>query len=80
MEYLIGAGVMWFIMACLFTWYQETYNNIIEFLIAFPLVILAFPYFTFIYPFYCFKKRKQKVIFSDTPSSPEGEFRFGEDD
>ena len=32
MEYLIGAGIMWVILAILFTWYQDSYNKVAEFL------------------------------------------------
>ena len=88
MEYLIGAIVMWIVLAGLFTWYQETYNNVVELIIAFPLVMIVGFYFIITYPFYYFKKvyRKKKygivdpiVVYDDTPSSPEGEFRFGEE-
>lgn len=88
MEYLIGAIVMWIVLAGLFTWYQETYNNVVELIIAFPVAMIVGFYFIITYPFYYFKKvyRKKKygivdpiVVYDDTPSSPEGEFRFGEE-
>jgi uncharacterized membrane protein len=39
MEYVIGAIVMWVILAVLFTWYQDSDNEVVEFTIALPLVI-----------------------------------------
>ena len=137
MEYLIGAGVMWVILAGLFTWYQETYKEFLEIIVALPIVIFVWILAILQFPFACFWKfirnairgvsedawnkanlkhfkrfgnicfvydkrarafqnkffmvrlvpndnkeiiHTPTIIYSDISSSPEGEFRIGEDD
>jgi hypothetical protein len=140
MEYIIGASVMWIVLAGLFTWYQTASSrkaeNALEVIIALPLVVTAWTFAIFSFPFALFWKfirnavkgvredvwqkfnfkhfarignicfvydekaklwqnklfmvriipngntkvvRDIEVICDDTPSSPEGEFRFGEE-
>ena len=84
MEYVVGAIVMWVILAGLFTWYQDSYNKVAEFTIALPLVIpvgifiivagLLVRLWRFIR-----KKPVRTFITDNTPSVPEGEFRIGEE-
>ena len=84
MEYVIGAIVMWVVLAVLFTWYQDSYNKVVEFTIALPLVIpvgifiiiagLLVRLWRFIR-----KKPVHAFITDNTPSVPEGDFRIGED-
>ena len=84
MEYVVGAIVMWVVLAGLFTWYQDRYNKVVEFTIALPLVIpvgifiivagLLVRLWRFIR-----KKPVHTFITDNTPSVPEGEFRIGEE-
>lgn len=84
MEYVVGAIVMWFVLAVLFTWYQDSYNKVVEYIIALPLMIpigifaivvgLLIRLWRFIQ-----KKPINTFITNNTPSVPEGEFRIGEE-
>lgn len=84
MEYVVGAIVMWVVLAGLFTWYQDSYNKVVEFTIALPLVI---PVGIFIIVAGLLTRlwriiRKKPVctfITDNTPSVPEGKFRIGEE-
>jgi hypothetical protein len=84
MEYIIGAIVMWFVLAVLFTWYQDSYNKAVEHIIALPLVIpmgifvivagLLIRLWRFIQG-----KPINTFVTDNTPSVPEGKFRIGEE-
>lgn len=85
MEYLIGSGIMWVILAILFIWYQDSYNTAVEFFIALPLVIPVGLFFIIAYPLVRFwrfirKKPNQGIEIVNTPSCPDGEFRIGKDE
>lgn len=54
MEYMIGALVMWLVLAVMFFLYQETLNSIFESIISLPILLpcwigalLFFPFFVF---------------------------------
>jgi hypothetical protein len=140
MEYVVGASVMWVVLAGLFTWYQTARSrkveNVLEVIVALPLVVVACTFAILSLPFALFWKfirnavkgvredvwqkcnfkhftrignicfvydekaklwhnkifmvriiskgntkivRDTEVICDNTPSSPEGEFRFGEE-
>ena len=84
MEYVVGAIVMWFVLAVLFTWYQDSYNRVVEFIIALPFMI---PVGIFVIVAGLLvrlwriiqKKPINTFITDNTPSVPEGEFRIGEE-
>ena len=136
MEYVIGAFVMWVVLAVLFTGYQKTYSEVLEVVVALPVVVAVFAFAILCFPFLLiwkfvrnavkgvsqevWDKAKLKhfkrignicfvyddrarafqnkffmvrlvpskgkgivhepmVIYSDVPSVPKGEFRFGEE-
>lgn len=85
MEYLIGAGIMWVVLAILFTWYQDSYNKAVEYFIALPLAIPVGIFIIVVYPLvklwrFIRKKPSQGIKVVNTPSCPEGEFRIGKDE
>lgn len=84
MEYVVGAIVMWVVLAVLFTWYQDSYNKVAEFTIALPLAILVGIFIIvtgLLVRLWRFIRKKpvRTFITDNTPSVPEGEFRFGEE-
>lgn len=140
MEYIIGAGVMWVVLAGLFTWYQTArpaiVEDVLEVIIALPVIITIWILAILQLPFVLFWKfirnavkgvredvwqkcnfkhfarignicfvydekaklwqnklfmvrivsngnikviRDTELVCDNTPSSPEGEFRFGEE-
>ena len=140
MDYIIGASVMWIVLAGLFTWYQTARSrkveNILEVIVALPIVIVVWIFVILSLPFVLFWKfirnavkgvredvwqkcnfkhfarignicfvydekaklwqnkifmvriisngntkivRDMEVFCDNTPSIPEGEFRFGEE-
>ena len=136
MEYVVGAIMMWVVLSALFTWYQKTYSEILEVVVALPVMVAVWIFAILCYPFTLFwkfirnavkgvseevwNKAKLKhfkrignicfvydkkarafenkffmvrlvpskgkgivhdpvIIYSDIPSTPEGEFRTGEE-
>jgi hypothetical protein len=140
MDYIIGASVMWVVLAVLFTWYQTAKSrkieDILEVIVALPFVVAVWAFAILSLPFDLFWKfirnavkgvredvwqkcnfkhftrigniyfvydekaklwqnkifmvriisngntkivRDMEVFCDNTPSSPEGEFRFGEE-
>ncbi len=60
MKYVIGAGVMWIVLAGLFTWYQTAsprkLENVLEVIIALPIVIAVWTLAILQFPFSLFWK------------------------
>ena len=62
MEYVVGAIVMWIVLAGLFTWYQETYNEVLEVIVALPLVVVIWTLVVLQFPFIVFWKFIRNAI------------------
>ena len=58
MEYIIGASVMWVVLAGLFTWYQTArtrkVENILEVIVALPIVVAIWTFAILSLPFTLF--------------------------
>ena len=55
MEYIVGASVMWVVLAGLFTWYQTArtrkIENILEVIVALPVVVVIWTFAILSLPF-----------------------------
>ena len=87
---VIGAGSMWALIGALYTWKEETSNNIVynvlDYAIALPWVVLAVVFVIISYPFLLIWKFIRNAVrpvsqeawdkckFNE-PSVPDGEFR-----
>ena len=60
MDYIIGASVMWVVLAGLFTWYQTARSrkveDILEVIVALPFVVAVWAFAILSFPFVLFWK------------------------